>query len=51
MARAQIVLWSAQRMSAPAIPFNSRRLHSTLDYNTPIEIEDLYYRRGDGIAA
>ena len=31
--------------------FNTRRLHSTLDYNSPIEIEDLYYRRGDGIAA
>jgi transposase InsO family protein len=31
--------------------FNSRRLHSTLDYNSPIEIEDLYYRRSDGLAA
>ena len=31
--------------------FNPRRLHSTLDYNSPIEIENLYYRRGDGIAA
>jgi transposase InsO family protein len=31
--------------------YNGRRLHSTLDYNSPIEIEDLYYRRGDGIAA
>ena len=31
--------------------YNSRRLHSTLDYNSPIETEDLYYRRGDGIAA
>jgi putative transposase len=31
--------------------FNTRRLHSTLDYNSPLEIEDLYYRRGDGIAA
>lgn len=31
--------------------FNNRRLHSSLDYNTPIETEDRYYRRGDGIAA
>jgi transposase InsO family protein len=31
--------------------FNTRRLHSALDYNSPLEIEDLYYRRGDGIAA
>lgn len=31
--------------------FNSRRLHSTLDYNSPIEIENLYHRRSDGIAA
>ena len=31
--------------------YNRRRLHSTLDYNTPIEIEDLYYQRGDNIAA
>jgi transposase InsO family protein len=31
--------------------FNPRRLHSTIDYRTPIEVEDLYYRRGDGIAA
>ena len=31
--------------------FNTRRLHSTLDYNSPLETEDLYYRRGDGIAA
>jgi transposase InsO family protein len=31
--------------------FNSRRLHSTIDYSTPIEHEQLYYRRGDGIAA
>jgi len=31
--------------------YNGRRLHSTLDYNSPIEIETLYYRRGDGIAA
>ena len=31
--------------------FNTRRLHSALDYNSPIEIEDLYYRRSDDIAA
>jgi len=31
--------------------YKGRRLHSTLDYNSPIEIETLYYRRGDGIAA
>lgn len=31
--------------------YNGRRLHSTLDYNSPIEIEDLYYQRGDTIAA
>jgi transposase InsO family protein len=31
--------------------FNTRRLHSSIDYNSPLEIEDLYYRRGDGIAA
>lgn len=31
--------------------FNPHRLHSTLGYNTPIEHENLYYRRGDGIAA
>lgn len=31
--------------------FNTRRLHSSIDYNTPIEHEDLYYRHGDGIAA
>ena len=31
--------------------FNTRRIHSTLDYNSPIEHEDLYYRCGDGIAA
>jgi transposase InsO family protein len=31
--------------------YNRRRLHSTLDYNTPIEIENVYYRHGDTIAA
>jgi putative transposase len=31
--------------------FNTRRLHSSIDYNAPIEFEALYYRRGDGIAA
>ena len=31
--------------------FNARRLHSSIDYNAPIEFEALYYRRGDGIAA
>ena len=32
--------------------FNTRRLHSTLDYNTPIETENLYFNRhGNGIAA
>jgi transposase InsO family protein len=31
--------------------FNTRRLHSTIDYNAPIEHEHLYYRHGDGIAA
>jgi transposase InsO family protein len=31
--------------------FNTRRLHSTLDYNSPLETEDRYYRRGDDLAA
>lgn len=31
--------------------FNTRRMHSSIDYNTPIEHEELFYRRGDGIAA
>jgi len=31
--------------------FNARRLHSSNNYNSPIEWENLYYRRGDGIAA
>ena len=31
--------------------FNSRRLHSTLSYSSPIDYEDNWYRRQDGIAA
>lgn len=31
--------------------FNTRRLHSSIDYSSPVEHETLYYRRGDGIAA
>lgn len=31
--------------------FNSRRLHSSNNYRSPIDWENLYYRRGDGIAA
>ena len=31
--------------------FNARRLHSSNNYNSPIEWENLYYRRGDGLAA
>jgi putative transposase len=31
--------------------FNSRRLHSSLNYCTPIETETNWYRRQDGIAA
>jgi putative transposase len=31
--------------------FNSRRLHSSLNYSTPIETETNWYRRQDGIAA
>ena len=31
--------------------YNGRRLHSSIDYNSPVEHENLYYRRGDGIAA
>jgi putative transposase len=31
--------------------FNPRRLHSSNNYNSPIDWENLYYRRGDGIAA
>ena len=30
--------------------FNSRRLHSTNNYNSPIDWENQYYRRRDGIA-
>lgn len=31
--------------------FNARRLHSSNNYNSPIDWENLYYRRGDGLAA
>lgn len=31
--------------------FNARRLHSSNNYRSPIDWENLYYRRGDGIAA
>ena len=31
--------------------FNSRRLHSTLSYSSPIDYEDNWYRRQDAIAA
>jgi transposase InsO family protein len=31
--------------------FNTRRMHSSIDYNTPIDHEEQFYRRGDGIAA
>ncbi len=31
--------------------FNARRMHSSIDYNSPVEHEDLYYRHHDGIAA
>lgn len=31
--------------------YNGRRLHSSIDYNSPVEHENLYYRRGDGLAA
>jgi putative transposase len=31
--------------------FNTRRLHSSNNYNSPIDWENQYYRRGDGIAA
>lgn len=31
--------------------FTARRLHSSIDYNAPVEFETLHYRGGDGIAA
>jgi transposase InsO family protein len=31
--------------------FNTRRLHSSLNYNSPLDIEDRYYSRGGSIAA
>jgi len=31
--------------------FNARRLHSSIDYNSPIDYEAMFNRRGDGIAA
>jgi len=31
--------------------YNQRRLHSTLDYNSPVDHEDKFNRHGDGIAA
>lgn len=31
--------------------FNTRRMHSSIDYNSPVEHEEIFYRRGDGIAA
>jgi transposase InsO family protein len=31
--------------------FNTRRLHSSIDYNAPIEFENLHYRHSHGIAA
>jgi transposase InsO family protein len=31
--------------------YNAHRLHSSIEYRSPIEHENLYYRRGDGIAA
>lgn len=31
--------------------YNARRLHSSNNYNSPIDWENLYYRRGDGLAA
>lgn len=31
--------------------YNARRLHSTIDYNSPIDYEAMFNRRGDGIAA
>jgi transposase InsO family protein len=31
--------------------FNTRRMHSSIDYNTSVEHEEPFYRHGDGIAA
>jgi len=31
--------------------YNQRRLHSTIDYNSPVEFEAMFNRHGDGIAA
>jgi transposase InsO family protein len=31
--------------------FNARRLHSSIDYHAPVDFENLYYRRSDGLAA
>ena len=31
--------------------YNSCRLHSTINYKSPINHEEMHYRRGDGIAA
>lgn len=31
--------------------FNTRRLHSTINYNSPVEYEAMFNRRGDAIAA
>lgn len=31
--------------------FNTRRLHSTINYNSPVDYEAMFNRRGDGIAA
>jgi putative transposase len=31
--------------------FNTRRLHSTIGYNSPIDYENQYYHQGAGIAA
>jgi putative transposase len=31
--------------------YNARRLHSTIDYHSPVDYEAMFNRRGDGIAA
>ncbi|MEO6651917.1 MAG: IS3 family transposase, partial [Ilumatobacteraceae bacterium] len=31
--------------------YNQRRLHSTINYNSPVEYEAMFNRHGDGIAA